>query len=32
MKVNHAHIRLIHPFPTAEMLPLVAISEKSYRC
>ncbi|PEA54548.1 2-oxoglutarate ferredoxin oxidoreductase subunit alpha [Bacillus pseudomycoides] len=23
LKVNHAHIRLIHPFPTAEMLPLV---------
>ncbi|MDF1510978.1 2-oxoacid:acceptor oxidoreductase subunit alpha [Robertmurraya sp. DFI.2.37] len=23
LKVNHAHIRLIHPFPTDEMLPLV---------
>ncbi|PGZ96878.1 2-oxoglutarate ferredoxin oxidoreductase subunit alpha [Bacillus pseudomycoides] len=23
LKVNHAHVRLIHPFPTAEMLPLV---------
>ncbi|MGM9986480.1 MAG: 2-oxoacid:acceptor oxidoreductase subunit alpha [Bacillaceae bacterium] len=22
-KVNHAHIRLIHPFPAAELLPLV---------
>ena len=23
VKVNHAHIRLIHPFPTDELLPLV---------
>ncbi|MGN4251517.1 2-oxoacid:acceptor oxidoreductase subunit alpha [Bacillus cereus group sp. MYBKT14-1] len=23
MKVNHAHVRLIHPFPTAEIVPLV---------
>lgn len=23
LKVNHAHIRLIHPFPTDELLPLV---------
>ena len=23
MKVNHAHVRLIHPFPTAEIDPLV---------
>ncbi|ABS22662.1 MULTISPECIES: 2-oxoacid:acceptor oxidoreductase subunit alpha [Bacillus cereus group] len=23
LKVNHAHVRLIHPFPTDEMLPLV---------
>ncbi|WP_369903052.1 2-oxoacid:acceptor oxidoreductase subunit alpha [Bacillus manliponensis] len=23
LKVNHAHIRLIHPFPTNELLPLV---------
>lgn len=23
MKVNHAHIRLIHPFPTEEILPLI---------
>ncbi|WP_416825762.1 2-oxoacid:acceptor oxidoreductase subunit alpha [Ectobacillus polymachus] len=23
LKVNHAHIRLIHPFPTEEVLPLV---------
>jgi 2-oxoglutarate/2-oxoacid ferredoxin oxidoreductase subunit alpha len=23
VKVNHAHIRLIHPFPTEELLPLV---------
>ena len=32
MKVNHAHIRLIHPFPTDELLPLVRISEKSCCC
>lgn len=23
VKVNHAHVRLIHPFPTEELLPLV---------
>ncbi|WP_409305498.1 2-oxoacid:acceptor oxidoreductase subunit alpha [Peribacillus sp. SCS-155] len=23
LKVNHAHVRLIHPFPAAEILPLV---------
>ncbi|XRD25983.1 2-oxoacid:acceptor oxidoreductase subunit alpha [Lysinibacillus fusiformis] len=28
MKVNHAHVRLIHPFPTAEMAPLVAKAKK----
>jgi len=28
MKVNHAHIRLIHPFPTAEVAPLVAKAKK----
>ncbi len=28
MKVNHAHIRLIHPFPSAEMAPLVAQAKK----
>ncbi|MFJ5765072.1 2-oxoacid:acceptor oxidoreductase subunit alpha [Lysinibacillus sp. NPDC093210] len=28
MKVNHAHIRLIHPFPSAEMAPLVAKAKK----
>ena len=28
MKVNHAHIRLVHPFPSAEMAPLVAQSKK----
>ncbi|WP_342534107.1 2-oxoacid:acceptor oxidoreductase subunit alpha [Lysinibacillus sp. FSL K6-0057] len=28
MKVNHAHIRLIHPFPTAEMTSLVAQAKK----
>ncbi|MFJ7648234.1 2-oxoacid:acceptor oxidoreductase subunit alpha [Lysinibacillus sp. NPDC097279] len=28
MKVNHAHIRLIHPFPSAEMAPLVANAKK----
>lgn len=28
MKVNHAHMRLIHPFPSAEMAPLVANAKK----
>lgn len=28
MKVNHAHIRLIHPFPSAETAPLVAQAKK----
>ncbi|MGG1215523.1 2-oxoacid:acceptor oxidoreductase subunit alpha [Micromonospora provocatoris] len=28
MKVNHAHIRLIHPFPSADMAPLVANAKK----
>ncbi|MEK4174126.1 2-oxoacid:acceptor oxidoreductase subunit alpha [Lysinibacillus sp. FSL L8-0312] len=28
MKVNHAHIRLIHPFPSTEMAPLVAQAKK----
>ncbi len=28
MKVNHAHIRLIHPFPSADMAPLVAQAKK----
>ncbi|MGE8034310.1 2-oxoacid:acceptor oxidoreductase subunit alpha [Lysinibacillus sp. NPDC093692] len=28
MKVNHAHIRLIHPFPSAEVAPLVAKAKK----
>lgn len=28
MNVNHAHVRLIHPFPTAEMAPLVAKAKK----
>ncbi|MGE7750331.1 2-oxoacid:acceptor oxidoreductase subunit alpha [Lysinibacillus fusiformis] len=28
MKVNHAHIRLVHPFPSAEMAPLVAQAKK----
>lgn len=28
LKVNHAHIRLIHPFPSAEMAPLVAKAKK----
>lgn len=28
IKVNHAHIRLIHPFPSAEMAPLVAKAKK----
>ncbi|MFT4416935.1 2-oxoacid:acceptor oxidoreductase subunit alpha [Fredinandcohnia humi] len=28
LKVNHAHIRLIHPFPTEEVLPLVKSAKK----
>lgn len=28
MKVNHAHIRLIHPFPSVEIAPLVAQAKK----
>ena len=28
MKVNHAHIRLIHPFPVEQVLPLVAGAKK----
>ena len=28
VKVNHAHIRLIHPFPTDELLPLVENAKK----
>ncbi|PLS16752.1 2-oxoacid:acceptor oxidoreductase subunit alpha [Bacillus sp. M6-12] len=28
IKVNHAHIRLIHPFPTDEMLPLIQSAKK----
>lgn len=28
LKVNHAHIRLIHPFPTDELLPLVKAAKK----
>lgn len=28
LKVNHAHIRLIHPFPTDEVLPLVNSAKK----
>lgn len=28
IKVNHAHIRLIHPFPTDELLPLVKAAKK----
>ncbi|EIT85155.1 pyruvate ferredoxin oxidoreductase subunit alpha [Fictibacillus macauensis ZFHKF-1] len=28
LKVHHAHIRLIHPFPTAEMADLVASAKK----
>jgi 2-oxoglutarate/2-oxoacid ferredoxin oxidoreductase subunit alpha len=28
LKVNHAHVRLIHPFPTDEMLPLVQSAKK----
>ncbi|OLS42145.1 2-oxoacid:acceptor oxidoreductase subunit alpha [Bacillus sp. MRMR6] len=28
VKVNHAHVRLIHPFPTDEMLPLIHSAKK----
>ncbi len=28
IKVNHAHVRLLHPFPTDEMLPLVKAAKK----
>lgn len=28
MKVNHAHIRLVHPFPSTEVAPLVAKAKK----
>ncbi|MDQ0156736.1 2-oxoacid:acceptor oxidoreductase subunit alpha [Robertmurraya andreesenii] len=28
LKVNHAHVRLIHPFPSQEMLPLVKSAKK----
>ena len=28
LKVNHAHIRLIHPFPVDEVQPLVANAKK----
>lgn len=28
MKVNHAHVRLVHPFPVDEMLPLVKSAKK----
>lgn len=28
LKVNHAHIRLIHPFPVDEMLPLITSAKK----
>ncbi|MBM7701943.1 2-oxoacid:acceptor oxidoreductase subunit alpha [Metabacillus iocasae] len=28
LKVNHAHIRLLHPFPTNELLPLVKAAKK----
>ncbi len=28
LKVNHAHIRLIHPFPTEELKPLVESAKK----
>ncbi|WP_059170184.1 2-oxoacid:acceptor oxidoreductase subunit alpha [Bacillus sp. FJAT-27445] len=27
-KVNHAHIRLVHPFPAAELLPLVRSAKR----
>jgi 2-oxoglutarate/2-oxoacid ferredoxin oxidoreductase subunit alpha len=28
VKVNHAHIRLLHPFPTEEVLPLIETAKK----
>lgn len=28
IKVNHAHVRLLHPFPTDEILPLVKSAKK----
>lgn len=28
VKVNHAHVRLLHPFPSKEMLPLVKAAKK----
>ncbi|WP_110112758.1 2-oxoacid:acceptor oxidoreductase subunit alpha [Bacillus sp. CGMCC 1.16541] len=28
LKVNHAHVRLLHPFPTKELLPLVKAAKK----
>lgn len=28
IKVNHAHIRLVHPFPTDDLLPLVQSAKK----
>jgi len=28
LKVNHAQFRLIHPFPTEEVLPLVQAAKK----
>ena len=28
LKVNHAHVRLVHPFPTDELLPLVRSAKK----
>ncbi len=28
LKVNHAHVRLIHPFPVDEMLPLIQSAKK----
>ncbi|MDM5155963.1 2-oxoacid:acceptor oxidoreductase subunit alpha [Bacillus sp. DX1.1] len=28
LKVNHAHVRLIHPFPTNEILPLVKSAKR----
>jgi 2-oxoglutarate ferredoxin oxidoreductase subunit alpha len=28
LKVNHAHVRLIHPFPTDELLPLIRTAKK----
>ncbi len=32
IKVNHAHIRLVHPFPSTDMGPLVAQAKKSDCC